>query len=508
MKIKKLQWFKISAALVSLAVLFVSSESQGYTYTIPDTDQSLFYDSISIISPPAEGESFYGQDAGYNGLAPAYNDNGDGTITDMNTGLMWQQSLSDKMNWDDAMAGAETCSIGGYNDWRTPTIKELYSLILFSGTDPSSPNPVNLIPFIDTDYFDFEYGDTLSGYRLIDAQFWSSTQYMGLTMNGDSTTFGVNFADGRIKGYPNELIGPPGDQFYLTTFVRYVRGEGYGENQFVDNGNGTVTDLATGLMWQQSDDGVGRNWQEALEYSENLSLAEYEDWRLPNAHELQSLLDYTRSLQETGSPAINSLFDCTPITDEGGSTNYGFYWTGTTHANAGTSNTGGNAAYVAFGEALGWMMMADSTYVLMDVHGAGAQRSDPKTGDPDQYPHGFGPQGDVIRIYNLVRCVRNADPTGISNAESNAPVIQISGSNPFAETLVLTCIIPTSSYVQLDIYDTSGRVVDKLVSSNLTPKTYNFAWTPGDSGTGAGMYLFKLSTETGVSVVKTIFSPR
>jgi hypothetical protein len=47
-------------------------------------------------------------------------------------------------------------------------------------------------------------------------------------------------------------------------------------------------------------------------------------------------------------------------------------------------------------------------YQFCDVHGAGAQRSDPKTGDPAQFPHGRGPQGDVIRIFNYVRCVRTA----------------------------------------------------------------------------------------------------
>ncbi|HEY6896806.1 MAG TPA: hypothetical protein VI279_06050 [Rhodocyclaceae bacterium] len=44
---------------------------------------------------------------------------------------------------------------------------------------------------------------------------------------------------------------------------------------------------------------------------------------------------------------------------------------------------------------------------LLDVHGAGAQRSDPKIGDPSAYPRGLGPQGDVIRIYHLVRLVRD-----------------------------------------------------------------------------------------------------
>ena len=51
---------------------------------------------------------------------------------------------------------------------------------------------------------------------------------------------------------------------------------------------------------------------------------------------------------------------------------------------------------------------ADETanYILMDVHGAGAQRSDPKAGNPADFPKGRGPQGDVIRIYNYVRLVR------------------------------------------------------------------------------------------------------
>ncbi len=506
MQVNRLQWLRISAALVILAVLFISSESQGYSYTITDTDQSLFYDSVNTISAPSAEEPFFGQDAQYNGITPSYNNNDDGTVTDINTGLMWQQGVSEKMTWEEAMTEAETCTIGGYTDWRVPTIKELYSLILFSGTDPSGPNPVNLIPFIDTDYFEFEYGDTLAGDRLIDAQYWSSTQYAGLTMNSDSTTFGVNFADGRIKGYPNEPVGPPGQQFYMTSFVRYVRGNNYGENQFIDNNDGTVTDFSTGLMWQQSDDGIGRNWQEALDYAENLSQSGHDDWRLPNTHELQSLLDYTRSLQETNSPAINSIFNCTQITDEGGSTNYGFYWTGTTHANANATNTGGYAAYIAFGEALGWMMTPDSTNILMDVHGAGAQRSDPKVGDPGQYPHGHGPQGDVIRIYNLVRCVRNADPTGISETTANLPSIQISGTNPFSNTLTLTCIIPFSGSVQLSVYDSSGRIIDTLVNSTLNANIYSYTWYPANQGISTGIYLFKLSTESGNSVIKAVFS--
>ena len=58
--------------------------------------------------------------------------------------------------------------------------------------------------------------------------------------------------------------------------------------------------------------------------------------------------------------------------------------------------------------ALGWMQMLPGMgeYRLLDVHGAGAQHSDPKNGGPAGLPRGRGPQGDVIRINNFVRCVR------------------------------------------------------------------------------------------------------
>jgi hypothetical protein len=255
-------------------------------------------------------------------------------------------------------------------------------------------------PFLDTNYFDFEYGDTSTGERIIDAQYWSSTEYVSTTMNRDATIFGVNFADGRIKGYPRDIgrLGQP-----ATHFVRYVRGNSdYGVNNFVDNADGTITDTATGLTWPQGDSGVGMDWEDALAWVQQKneeSFLGYDDWRLPNAKELQSIVDYTPSPKTTNSAAIAQVFETTTIIDERGETDYPFYWTSTTHVN---EVGGGNAAvYIAFGQALGYMMNS-----WTDVHGAGAQRSDPKSGDPNDYPHGRGPQGDAIRIYNYVRCVR------------------------------------------------------------------------------------------------------
>ncbi|MBW2456083.1 MAG: DUF1566 domain-containing protein [Deltaproteobacteria bacterium] len=373
-------------------------------YGIVDTDQDTCYGTASAMSCADPGESLHGQDAQYDGWQPSYTDNGDGTVTDDITGLMWQQDPGAKMAYAAAVAGAATFDLGGYDDWRLPTIKELYSLILFSGGDPSGyegTDDSGLTPFIDDATFVFSYGDTGAGERLIDSQWVTSSIYEAAVMGAQECFFGVNFADGRIKCYPTD--GNPGGGGYFTIYVRNTTG--YGDNDLLDHDDGTVSDQATGLMWQQEDSGQGMPWEEALGHCEDLSLAGYDDWRLPNAKELQSLVDYSRSPDTTSSAAIDPLFDVSTITNEGGEADYPFFWSSSTHA----SFTGGghSAAYVCFGRCLGTM-----NGQWMDVHGAGAQRSDPKAGDPADYPEGHGPQGDAIRIYNHVRCVRGMATEG------------------------------------------------------------------------------------------------
>ncbi|MDO6435836.1 DUF1566 domain-containing protein [Cyclobacterium sp. 1_MG-2023] len=370
--------------------------SSKYSYPIVDTGIKNFYSDTKEISRPSIGEPFYGQDANYTGNQPSYTDNGDGTITDNVTGLMWEQNMGTKMTLEEATQKAKNTKLGGYSDWRVPSIKELYSLIQFTGKVKGA---TAIEMFIDTDYFNQPLGNSKLGEREIDAQTWSSTAYVGKTMRSDATIFGVNFVDGRIKGYPkyNPKTGADNKMYF-----RLVRGNTeYGKNNFIDNGDGTVSDYATGLMWQKTDDGRGKDWEEALRYAENIELASHSDWRLPNAKELQSIVDYTRSPKTTNSPAINPVFESTQIKDpDGNPGQYPFYWTSTTHLDG--QNPSAHAVYVAFGEAQGKMNGR-----LMDVHGAGAQRSDPKSGNKNDYPEYFGPQGDVRYVYNYVRSVRD-----------------------------------------------------------------------------------------------------
>jgi hypothetical protein len=491
---------KVFFMLFAMVLFFSFSHGiaqTNLTFPIVDTDQHLFYDTLVEIDQPAPGEAFYGQDANYTGNAPSYQDNGDGTVSDLVTGLMWQKSpdmdgdgdidYADKMSYDEAMDGAATFDLAGYTDWRLPSIKEMYSLIIFSGIDPSGyeGSTEDLVPFINTDYFDFAYGDESAGERIIDAQMASSNLYVGTTMMGDETMFGVNFADGRIKGYPT---GPmPGQTEDKQFYVMYVRGNSdYGVNDFEDNGDGTITDKATGLMWMQDDDGEGMVWEDALNYAENFEYADFDDWRLPNAKELQSILDYSRSLQTTNSAAIDPLFNCSTIIDEGGEVNYPFYWTGTTHANW-TQNEGGFGAYVCFGEALGWMDMppGSGNYNLLDVHGAGAQRSDPKTGNPEDWPNGHGPQGDVIRIYNYVRLVRDIDTsTGLNDLNQNSQNSLNAYPSPAEDFINLSTanVLPGESILQIvdilgsNVYSHSEEnfVNIKINIQQLNPGIYFF----------------------------------
>ncbi|NQU42237.1 DUF1566 domain-containing protein [bacterium] len=411
--------------MAGLGLTTAQAQTSGLTYPIVDTNQKTFYDSAgSAISEPSPGDPYYGQDAQFSGLQPSYTISQDGlTVHDTNTGLTWMKKadlngdgkidVNDKKTADEALRYPATLNAshyGGYDDWRLPSIKELYSLMDYTGHNAQTAAESK--PYINTSYFDFAYGDENAGERYIDSQWATTTRYVSTTMNGDETMFGVNFADGRIKGYP--VYDPMGWGLDKLFYVRCVRGNpNYGKNDFVDNGDGTITDRATGLMWQQDDSGTGKNWQQALAYVAELNASKYlgySDWRLPNVKELHSILDYTRSPDTTHSAAIDPLFHATPITDEGGNTNYAFYWSGTTHLDGPTA---AHACYVCFGEALGWMEQPPGSghYVLLDVHGAGAQRSDPKSGDPADYPYGHGPQGDVIRIYNYVRAVRDAGPS-------------------------------------------------------------------------------------------------
>ncbi len=342
--------------------------STTLSFPLVDTNQGLCYDNTEQIECPEEGEAFYGQDAQYTGNVPSYTDNGDGTITDNVTGLIWTQELSSySMLWEDADSYAESLNTGGITDWRVPTLKELWSIRDFSQG----------WPWVDTDYFHL-VGDGTEGAQ---QHSWSSNYYrVDTDESKDNIAFVVNDWTGHIKAMDGQR------------FVRCVSGSVYGINEFKDNGDKTVSDEATGLMWAQDDSGEPMNWEDALSYAENSEYAGYDDWRLPNVKELQSIVDYSGVF-----PSIDtSVFNISEIVNEAGNDDYPYFWSSTTNPYIDPNDEDGYwyAWYVAFGYAVG----TDG----QDLHGSGAVRFDTKHEEGAD-----GPDGE--RYYNYVRLVRGGD---------------------------------------------------------------------------------------------------
>ncbi|MFH1366031.1 MAG: DUF1566 domain-containing protein [Patescibacteria group bacterium] len=165
--------------------------------------------------------------------------------------------------------------------------------------------------------------------------------YDGITkISGDADLVEGNIASGvNIFGVAGSAAGPGLSKTGQTTVYQTnddgTYQKGFAGTRFTDNGNGTITDNATTLMWVKDHNAVGApfnaimTWTNAITNCEALSYAGQTDWRLPNLKELQSIADYGRS-----SPAIDPLFTNTQSVN---------YWSSTTYA---TTTTG--AWYVHF----------------------------------------------------------------------------------------------------------------------------------------------------------------
>jgi hypothetical protein len=301
----------IKALVTVFTVFLLSSTVLAVDCPIPDTGQTKCYDDDSEISCPQQGEDFYGQDAHYSCNPQSYTKLGYGGIElddsvsswlmvrDNVTGLIWENKTDDSSihdennsyNWQDAqdvfIAALNNDNFGGYSDWRLPTVKELSFI----------RNMNYYYPAINTTFFP----NTEWNY------YWSSTTSAGDPYGAWLVDFDIGF----VFNY---------DKSNYDLYVRAVRGGQCGSlGNFINNGDGTVTDTDTGLMWQQATAPDTYTWQQALSYCENLTLAGYDDWRLPNINELQSLVDYERY-----DPSINTTYFTNTVMSD--------YWSSTTYA--------------------------------------------------------------------------------------------------------------------------------------------------------------------------------
>ena len=285
------------------------------TVNLPKTGQQTCYDmNGNVIDCTGTGQDGDIQ-AGVAWPEPRFTDNGDGTITDNLTGLMWLKNANcfGGMNWQSALdtianfnhnPGNYNCEgyLANYTDWRLPNINELKSL-------------ENDGMAILSMWLEF----TCGFLNVLEAPgtYWSSTTYAYRT-SGAWTWFEDEIAEDKtsdngvwpVRGTttPPSLIWKTGQTTsYATGDDGDIQaGVAWPEPRFTDNGDGTITDNLTGLIWLKDGNCFGTmNWQSALDtvanfnynpgnYNCNGYLANYTDWRLPNRKELHSLTDFSK----------------------------------------------------------------------------------------------------------------------------------------------------------------------------------------------------------------------
>jgi hypothetical protein len=238
----------------------------AYAGRIPDTGQTESFtevfgeDADYKINPP----SYQKLDASGNPLPVSANEWV--MIKDQVTDLIWEKKTTDgtmqdkdtKYTWANVttyLQNLNANNFGGYSDWRLPTISELAGIVQLKKND-----------FFNNIFFP----------NTVPAYYWTSNERFYSTM------WVMNFDNGSAD-------------ISLTSSsnnIRAVRG-GHKkiEDNFIINGDGTVTDLNTGLMWQRGYSYF--EWDTALSYCESLTLAGYSDWRMPNREELRTILNYS-----------------------------------------------------------------------------------------------------------------------------------------------------------------------------------------------------------------------
>ncbi|KGE21536.1 fimbrial protein FimH [Leptospira interrogans serovar Lai] len=252
----------------------------------------------------------------------------DYTIFDPLHGLTWKAcaqgqtgsdcsgSVAAPINWADANAGLSgSCTelntlnsgegYAGRTNWRIPTVRELASIVHYTNN-----------PHIENAFFP--------------SRTFTGRPYMTSTI--DARAAGNNWAI-------DFSVAPPMDVRILSTaqatsiYLRCVSGNAMPVTSFVDQGDGTIRDLNTGLLWAQCSEGQGGvgcmfggigalEWNQARGNCNGKVLVPGRVWRLPNINELLSIIDY--SDPNPILPTIDTIFFPNTPNPSG-------YWTSTTY---------------------------------------------------------------------------------------------------------------------------------------------------------------------------------
>lgn len=320
-----------------IAIFVLSGTVLAISVDLPKTGQTISYSSND------DGALQKGKPA----PSPRFADHGDGTVTDNLTGMMWAKDANlpgTARTWQEALDFVIALNSGsgtyGHNDWRLPNRKELRSLVDHSVFKPAlTPGH----PFVNiqelttgsdywtstTDPYTFEwawYIDLYDGDNYADPK---TLTHWVWPVRG-STTFLP--ATNQAKCYDST-----GNLISCTNTgqdAAIMSGIAWPNPRFTDNGDETITDNFTGLLWTKNANlpGATKAWQQALDYAGAMNTGSgtygHKDWRLPNVNELDSLVnDDTVNAKKTSTWLGTQGFTNVQEVD---------YWTSSTDAKVST----------------------------------------------------------------------------------------------------------------------------------------------------------------------------
>jgi len=317
---------------IVVIILLVSGFTFAGTVSLPQTGQTTKF---------AAGDDGDIQ-AGVAWPIPRFLDNGDGTVTDNLTGLMWLKNANciatsypgfdidgttgdGAVTWQHALDFVAGINNGtylncgaGHTDWRLPNINELESLFNASGGGTSA-------------WLNYFQGiNNVQNYY-----YWSSTTRAGTPDAAWVFEMWLDFLGFIGKTNPvfawpvRGTTAPPAQLWRTGQTTTYSTGDdgdlqkgvAWPSPRFTVNGD-CVTDNLTGLTWPKVPNGT-EIWQAALDYANGLSLCGYTDWRLPNRKELRSLINYGQYSTDVwlNSQGFDNVFA-------------GYHWSSTTMADS------------------------------------------------------------------------------------------------------------------------------------------------------------------------------
>ncbi|KJU84205.1 membrane protein containing DUF1566 [Candidatus Magnetobacterium bavaricum] len=333
LNVKKICVLLVLALIAVIGGMCINRVVYAGTVSLPQTGQVKSHDANT---PQRDDGAIM---AGVPWPKPRFTDNGNNTVTDNLTGLLWSKDAvvptvggckGGLKNWKGALdyvACLNTAKYLGHSNWRLPNVNELASLVNAGASSASWLNT--------------------QGFTNVQANYyWSSTTYANAS--NTSVAWGVNMDSGDMisdvkSSYHHVWAVSGGDSVAPSSVwstgqtASYVAGDDgalhkgvqWPELRFKDNDNNTVTDTLTQLLWVKdagtptvgSCKGSTNTWQGALDYVKCLNSASYlgyTNWRLPNKNELYSLVDHAMS-----SPALASGHPFKNVQS-------GTYWSSTT----------------------------------------------------------------------------------------------------------------------------------------------------------------------------------